>query len=246
MAITDATGAVNTSYQEKDTVAFTAGTLDTISACVTEVEGKINRGTLSATSTPTSTQVQNWLIRAKEELAEAHGFTFTRRFASCSTVAGQYLYSLPPDYNGGRTVLRDTSNDTTIDIWQEHWYDAKYPDPSADSNGEPKIACIKGMELWLAPPPDGAYTLELDYERSGADNTTTDMSWLPELERWRCVDLACAEAFEYLDELQKASVYRTKFAQGLQKGTQANGRRKWKSMKYQAVSGLAMHRAKRR
>lgn len=236
MSITDASTNLDTVYTEQTTVAFTAGTLATISECVTEVEGKINRGTLGASSKPTSTQVQTWLIRAKEELAQVKNFSFLRRYASVSTVASQYRYSLPPDYAGGRTVLRDITNNRPIKIWQDHHYDLKYPDPSAETSGEPEAACIKGLELWLVPPPNGAYTLELDYDRQGADNTATDFTWIPEKERFLCCDFAIAESFELLQMFQQASYYKNKWSQGLGLSIKADSRKKWKSINYQAMS----------
>ncbi len=243
MSITDSSTALDTVYTEQSLVAFTAGTLATIAECVTEVETKIKRGTLSASTTPTDTQVQNWLIRAKQELAEVHNFTFKRRYATVSTVAGQTRYSLPPDYAGGHTVLRDTDNDRMLRIWDVHWFNSKYPDPSAEARNTPKIACIKGMELILLPP-DSAYSLELEYERSGDDNTASDFSWLPELERWRCVDFAVSEAFESLHMWGQGDRARRKWEAGVGKAIRADGKRRWKSMGFQAISFIQEHAAR--
>ena len=238
MTITDASTNLDTAYTESTTVAFNAGTLASITECVTEVEGKLNRGTLGASSKPTSTQVQTWLIRAKEELAQVKNFSFLRRYASVSTVASQYRYSLPPDYAGGRTVLRDLTNNREIKIWHDTHFDLKYPDPSAETASEPEIACIKGLELWLIPPPNGAYSLEFDYTRQGADNTTTDFSWLPEKERFLCCDFAIAEGFELLHMFTEASYYKNKWASGLGLSVKADAKKRWKSMNYQAISFL--------
>ena len=81
MSITDATTSLGTTWTEQSVVAFNAGTLATISSCVTEVESKLRRGTLSSTSSPTLSQVQTWLKRAKQELAETKGYTWRRRYA---------------------------------------------------------------------------------------------------------------------------------------------------------------------
>ena len=236
MSITDATTNLDTSYTEQSVVAFTAGTLATINSCITEVEAKIKRGTLSTSTTPTLAQVQTWLIRAKQELAEAKNFSFSRRYASLTTVANQYRYSMPPDYRGGHTVLRDTSNDRQIVIWDTHWFNTQYPDPSKEGSNEPLVACIKGMELILVPPPDSTYTIELEYNRSGDDNTETDFSWLPQIERFRCCDFATAESFEALHQWKAASFYRQKWESGLNKSIRADGKKRWKSMKFQAIS----------
>lgn len=236
MSITDATTSLATTWTEQSTVSFNAGTLATISSCVTEVESKLKRGTLSTSSTPTLTQVQTWLKRAKQELAETKGYTFKRRYASTSTVSGTYRYALPPDFNGGRVAVKDTTNDRYIQLWNEYHFDAKYPDVSAEDTNEPLVGTIKNNELWLCPAPDGVYTLELEYDRSGADNTTTDFSWLPEIERFRCCDYALAEAFESLHMFDVADRYLQKWNMGVGKARRADGKRRWRSMNFQAIS----------
>jgi hypothetical protein len=243
MSIVDSTTTLDTAWTEQSTVAFTAGTLASITECTTEVGTKLKRGTISATTTPTETQVQQWLIRAKQELSEIKNFTWRRRFATASTVSTTFRYALPPDYNGGEVSLRDTGNTRTIIIWPRDWFETKYPDPSNESAGEPQVACIKGLELWLCPPPDGIYTLELEYDRSGDDNTASDMSWLPEIERFRCCDYAVSEAFESLHQWQESQLFRQKWHEGLMKARRADGKRKWKSMNYAASSVLEKHNA---
>lgn len=241
MSITDDSTGLDLTYTEKPVVAFTAGTLAGVAECVSEVESKLQRGTLGASTTPTLTQIQNWLVRAKQELAEVKGFTWKRRYASASTTADTYRYALPPDYNGGYTTIKDTTNDKTIKIWQQHWFDAKYPDPSALTSSDSFLATIKNMELWLAPPPNGAYALEIEYERSGDDNTPTDFSWLPELSRWLCCDRAIAEAFESLHDWNRANLFMKKWSFGLGKAIRADGKRRWASMGYQAISMFQEH-----
>ena len=67
--------ALTTTWTEQSVVDFTAGTISTITDCVTEVQSKLKRGTLGASTVPSTTDVQRWLIRAKEELAEIKNFT---------------------------------------------------------------------------------------------------------------------------------------------------------------------------
>ena len=78
MAITDATTSLSTTWTEYATVDFKAGTLADIDNCVTEVESKLNRGTISATSKPTETEVKRWLIKSKQRLAARKGYTWKR------------------------------------------------------------------------------------------------------------------------------------------------------------------------
>jgi len=245
MSITDATGSLTTAWTEQSTVDFTAGTLSTISDCVSEVESRLKRGTLSSSTSPTSTQVQNWLIYAKQLLVEKKGFTFARRFATASTVAGTYRYGLPPDYNGGLTVLKDTTSDHHVPIWLDHQFNIKYPDPSAEAQGEPVVACVKNLELWLSRPADSVYTLELEYERSGDDNTQTDFSWLPQIERFRCCDYAAFRGFMDLHMWNEGSMYERLWNQGIGEAIRADGKRKWKSMNYQMIDMITEYRARK-
>jgi len=236
MAITDATTSVNTTWVEYPTVSFTAGTLSDISAMVTEVESKLKRGTLSATSSPTSTDVQRWLVRAKEEIMQIKSFTFARRYAYASLTSGEYRVSLPPDYNGGDVRIKDQTNDRSITLWPATLFDTKFPDPDEESSNKPLVGCIKNMELWLVPPVSGTTIIEAEYERSGDDNTSTDMTFLPEIERFRCCDYATYESFESLHDLEKAAWFKGKWGDGLARSSKANAKRKWKEMGFRAVS----------
>lgn len=230
MAITDSTTTLDTSWSEQSIVLFTSGVLTNEAACVTEVESKLKRGTLGASTTPTDTQVKNWLVRAKQELAEIKDYSFNRKFAQASLAAGDYRISLPPDFNGGVLVVRDTTNDRPISVFPSSSYDRVYPDASAENNNEPMVATIKNMELWLSPPANGTTVIEIEYDRSGAPTTASDFSWLPEIERFRCCDFAIAMAFESLHQFDLADRYLNRFGQDVAKSVKADGRRKWRRL----------------
>jgi hypothetical protein len=238
MSITDSSTALDLAWTEQSVVAFTAGTLDSVTEMVAEVESKIKRGTLDTTTTPTLAEVQRWLIRAKEELAETKNYTWRRRYAYADTTAATYRYALPPDYGGGEITLKDLTNNREIELWPAHLFDTKFPDPSEEDNSEPTIACIKNRELWLVPPPDGTYRLELEYARTGDDQTATDFSWLPEIERFRCCDFAVYQAFRSLHMWEVAGIYKQDWNEGIAKARIADGKRKWARMGYQAQSWL--------
>jgi hypothetical protein len=242
--ITDSTTTIGTTWTEQTLPAFTAGTLSTLDTCIDEVEAKLQRGTLSTSTTPTLAQAQNWLRRKKQEIAEAFGFSFTRKYASVSLVADQYRYSLPPDFAGGRVVLRETTNNREIPVWSSGWFDKKFPDPSEESSNEIKVACIKNMELWLAPPPDSSDTLEIEYPRSGAETTASDFSWLPELMRYRCCDGAIAEAFESLHMWGEADRYHMKYQQGLLKAKRADNRKRWQGKRMSGINVFQEYNAR--
>ena len=237
-AITDTTTTVDTAWVENDLFlpTFTAGYLSTQSACVDEVGAKLQRGALSATSTPTDTQVKGWLMRAKLKLMQVRDFSFARKFAYVSTAAAQYRYGMPPDYQGGEVSIRDMTNNYELRVWPRAWYDKAYPDPSEETNYYPRIACVKGMELWLVPPPSGVYTLQMDYSRSGAETTAGDFSWIPEYERWLCCDFATGQSFESLHMWQEADRYLARWEDELKYSVRADGRRKWKVEQMQVIN----------
>jgi len=236
MSITDSVANVSTSWTEQSTVAFQYGVLSTITHCVSEVESKLKRGTLSTTSAPTLVQVKNWLKRAKLELMEDRDYTFARKYAYVDLTAGTYRYALPPDYNGGQVKLRDMSNDAFIPIWLPANFDKTYPDPSAETNDVVECATIKNMELWLSPPPSASDRFELEYSRSGAETTADDFSFLPELERFRCCDFALSHSFESLHMFEVADRFRQYWELGLQKAKKADGRRRFAGVRKQVLN----------
>jgi hypothetical protein len=125
---------------------------------------------LSETSKPTLAEVKAWLQRAKQELSETRSFTFRRRYTTLTLTSGEYRYSLPPDFGGGRLNIRDKTNNNKIKVLKSHVFDTMFPDPSEVSPGEILVACIKNLELWVIPAPDGDDVLELEYKRTGEDS----------------------------------------------------------------------------
>jgi hypothetical protein len=226
MSIVDSAANLSTTWTEQTVVGFTSGVLSTINDCVSEVESKLKRGTLSATTSPTLIQVKNWLKRGKLELMEFKNYTFARKYAYADGVAGQYRYALPPDFNGGTVRLRDITNDSDIALWMPEWYDRRFPDPSEFASGVVTCATIKYMELWTFPAPSGSDRLELEYSRSGAETTADDFSFLPELSRFRCCDFALSHAFESLHMFDVADRFRQYWDIGLAKSVRADNRKK--------------------
>jgi len=64
----------------------------------------------------------------------------------------------------------------------------------------------------------------------------SDLSWLPEIERYRCCDFAIAEAFTSLHMWDHAGQYYQKWMVEVQKASRADGKRKWSTMGYRARS----------
>jgi hypothetical protein len=227
--------ALTTTWTEQSVVTFTAGTLNLIGDCVTEVESKLKRGTIGASTDPSTSQVQRWLIRAKEELAEIKNFTWTRKFAYADTVASTYRYALPADYHGGDVELRDLTNNKIVPIWPYKGFDSEYPDPAGESNAVPDVACIRGREIWLNCPALAVYRYELEYNRTGDDATATDFSWIPEIDRFRCCDFAVMEAFLSLHEWEAADRYAQRWGFNMAKARKGDAKQKWAGMDYKAL-----------
>ena len=239
MAITVASASLDTTWVEFGAVDLTAEIANTLSALIDEVGVKLNRGAITSTSTPKDSEVATWLNRAKLELAETKQYTWKRRYVTATLTSNTYRYSMPPDYDGGPISIRDMDNDRLINVISNHVYDTLFPDPSEKSVGNIRVATIKNRELWVAPPPDSNCIVEIDYSRSGDDTgPTTDAAfdWLPQVERFRCVDFALAEAFEMLHNFDKSLYYRTKWERGVGKGRVADGKRKWATSGYRARS----------
>ncbi len=238
MSLTVASAALDLAWSEFGAVAYTAGTLNTVSTCIDHVTVKLNRGTLSGTTTPTLDNVSEWLIRAKQELVETKRFTFKRRYVTATLTAGTFRYALPPDYSGGEISIRDLTRDDRINVTSNHQFDVLYPDIAELSNGNIELATIKNNELWVAPAPSGNDIIELEYMRSGDDITAQDFSWLPELSRFLCCDFACGEAFMALQEYDVAQFYLGRWEAGLKKAGKADGKKRWATSGYRARSVL--------
>ena len=236
MSLTVASAALDTAWAEFGAVSVTASVLINMSAMCDQVEAKLNRGTLSATTKPNLRSVFDWLTRGKEELAEIKHFTWRRRFVTASTTSGTHRYALPPDYSGLNGKLRDLTNDRIISIIDGNQFDSLYPDVAGDSNDEPLVATVRNLELWLGPCPSGTFVLELSYDRSGDDVDSDSVGWLPEIERFRICDFALGEAFASLEQMDMAGFYFNRWERGLAKATRADGKRKFSQVNYRCRS----------
>jgi len=219
-------------------VAFNHSTLATTANLITEVQTNLNRGTIGATSTPTSTQVTNWLVRAKEELMEVFGFTWARVFAYMDTVAGEYQYALPTDFASGGKVVRDITQDVRLFNLAPIAFDTVFPDVAGNANSAPYIYCIKDRELWLSSPASGVYRLELEYKRTGEDATAATWTYLPESMLFKLTDYATYRAFMALMQFESAQVYKAEWEFAVKKATRGDGRKKWAASGYKVHSWL--------
>jgi hypothetical protein len=213
-------------------MGFNAGTLPNITSCVTKVQSNLNRGTLSATSKPTLTDVQEWLIRAKQELAEQHGFTWKKVFSYMDTGASEYRYALPPDFGDGGYIIRDITQDIRLTVIDPVAFDTLFPDVAGSSSAAPTYCTIKGNELWLSQPASGTNRLELEYDRTGDDTSTTDISYLPELMRFKICDYATYRGFIALERWDAANAYKGEWQVGSATTKKRDVRKTWKALGY--------------
>lgn len=243
MAITDASSNITTTWTEQNPVAFTAGTLGNMGQCIQEVESKLKRGTLTHNTNPTAMQVRQWLIYAKEQLCEIFDFTWERRYAYMDTIASTYRYALPPDFDGGELKVRDMTNDRQLTPYSRADYDLKWPDPSEEDNNKPELFTIKNMELWIMPPPPVNVRIEIEYNRSGDDNTPMSITYLPELMRFKICNFAIYQAFASIHMWQESGYYKQEWEMDLIKSKRADAKKKWITVD-RAKNWMEIHAAK--
>lgn len=219
--------ALSTTWTERDVASFNAGILASLNDMRSRIQDKLKRGTLSASSTPSSTEANQEITFAKEKVCEHFGFTWARRYVYATTTANTYRYEMPDDYHGGAVVLRDITNDRSLDFIAPEQFDLKYPDPSEESSDKSDSFTIKDRELWVIPPSGGTYTLELEYPRSGADSDTTDVSYIPEIWRFKICDHALYRLFMSLHQWDAASLYKQEWMENFIGGRRENNRKKW-------------------
>jgi hypothetical protein len=175
------------------------------------------------------------LVRGKQVLAEKYGFVWRRKYSYASTASGTWQYALPADYGGGATVLREITNaDARLDFYDPTSFDTMYSDPAGTANAIPKIYTIKDRELQLHAPADGTYVLELEYARTGDDSTVTDISWLPEIARFKICDYALYRSFVLLQQWDAANIYKGEWMEDVADAKQSSARQKWSQMNYRA------------
>lgn len=228
--------ALSTTWTQRDANTFSQSSLSTTANLTTQVQTNINRGTLSTTTTPSTTQVTLWLIRAKEKLMETYGFTWARKFVYASTAAGSYQYALPADFSGGGTILRDLTQNIRLDFTPPVSFDTMFPDVAGDSNAVPATYTIKDRELWLSAPADGTYTLELEYPRSGEDSTAETWDYLPESMLFKLTDYATYRAFLMLQMFDAANMYKSEWEMDKKDNRKSDGKKKWAQMNYQCLN----------
>ena len=223
----------STEWTAQSAVSFNAGSIADTTEIATKVGNNLSR-TISATSTPTSTEVADWVVQGKQALCEEYGFTWKRKYVYADTVANYARYSLPADYSGGASILRDLTQDKRLILVDLVSFNTMYPDPEGQSNAAPSEYCIRDRELWLKAPADGVYRLELEYERSGDDSTSTDITYIPDIFRAKIVEYCTYKAFLRIQNFQAASMYKAEWEAAVQKSKKSDKKRVYEGMNYMA------------
>ena len=135
-----------------------------------------------------NTAIANWLARADLTnripefiaLCEARYHRTLRvagmekRAQTVTSVSTEYV-ALPTDFMEIRNFQLQTSPVTNLKAMSPDDIDLIY----AGNSGKPQFYAIVGDEIQLAPPPNGAYSLEMDYWAKLTPLSSTDTSnWM--------------------------------------------------------------------
>jgi len=131
-----------------------------------------------------------------------------------STVSGTEFYTLPTDLREIREAKLDTSPITVLDYLSPVSLDRTY---SSSGTGSPRAFSVVGSEIRLRPVPDSAYTLEITYvgsitALSDSNTTNTILTRHPDA----YLSGSLAEAYTYLLDEQRATVYDQKFTRAIE------------------------------
>lgn len=91
-----------------------------------------------------------------------------------ASATAEYL-SLPTGFLAMRNIQLNTTPRSRLEYATPEWLDIRYPNSGAP--GKPKFYSLVGGEIQLAPVPDGAYTIEIDYYKK-LDIATDATNWL--------------------------------------------------------------------
>lgn len=130
-----------------------------------------------------------------------------KRVTATLTVGDEYI-ALPTDMREIRQVKLNTSPIVNLSYFSPVSLDQSY---GSNSTGKPRGYSVVGKELKLRPVPDSTYTAEIIYIgnlNSLSDSATTTLfSRSPDLYLYG----ALTEAYTYLLDEQRSSVYNAKF-----------------------------------
>jgi hypothetical protein len=181
--------------------------LSTYDQLKTSIANYLNRSDLDAVIPDFITLTERRLdrdIRARANMIRAN----------TTTVSGTAFYTLPADMLELRNIVYDSSNNN---------YALAYMSPESLSreygtynSGAPRAYSIIGEDLKIAPTPDGAYTLGINYYQaltplSSSVSTNNILDNFPELYLFG----ACAEGAVYLNDNEQLQRFSALYLEGV-------------------------------
>jgi hypothetical protein len=163
-------------------------TVSTYSELLTELDAWLNRSDLTDRI---PTFIRLFESRANRNLRTPEMHTQT----SFATATGTPELALPADFLSARDLYLDSDPDVVLEAMTPATMRNTYP---TSLQGQPAAYTIVGQQLIIAPSPDSAYTLLLDYyQRIPGLSDDNPTNWLltayPDIYLWG--SLCMAEAF---------------------------------------------------
>lgn len=158
-------------------------------------------------------QIPNFIQLAESRMNRELETREQQKRVTATLTSGDEYIALPTDMREIREVKLNTSPITVLTYYSPVGLDQSY---GTTSTGKPSGYSVVGKELKLRPVPDSSYTAEIIYIgdlNSLSDSATTTLfSRSPDLYLYG----ALTEAYTYLLDEQRASVYDSKFTRALE------------------------------
>lgn len=133
---------------------------------VVDVAAELNRSDLN-------TLISKWINRVYRDVLSRHSFTWLYALATQSTVVGRFRYVVPTDFGCLRQViLVDGTSSRDLVEKDIETFNKLHPYPASDAQQRStECAIFSGTdaesvpykEIWLWPPPNGVYPLNVYY-----------------------------------------------------------------------------------
>lgn len=158
-------------------------------------------------------QIPNFIQLAEGRMNRELETREQQKRVTATLTSGDEYIALPTDLREIREVKLNTSPITVLDYYSPVGLDQSF---GTTSQGKPSGYSVVGRELKLRPVPDSSYTAEIIYIgnlNSLSDSATTTLfTRSPDLYLYGSL----TEAYTYLLDEQRASVYDSKFTRALE------------------------------
>ena len=158
-------------------------------------------------------QIPNFIQLAEGRMNRELETREQQKRVTATLTSGDEYIALPTDLREIREVKLNTSPITVLDYYSPVGLDQSF---GTTSQGKPSGYSVVGKELKLRPVPDSSYVAEIIYIgnlNSLSDSATTTLfTRSPDLYLYGSL----AEAYTYLLDEQRASVYDSKFTRALE------------------------------